>query len=398
MDMNFSEKDLAFQQEVRTFLKEKLPPRLREKERLGVALTREEYIEWQRILYARGWAAPNWPVEYGGPGWTVTQRFIFEEECGEAYAPKLMNYGLNMCASMLIRFGTPEQKAFYLPRILRADDMWCQGYSEPQAGSDLARLQTRAERRGDKYVVNGTKIWTSYAHYANRNFILARTSQGKKPQEGVSVLLVDMTLPGVTVRPIIGLDGLRYLNQVFYDDVEVPVTDLVGEEGQGWKIAKYILGHERVGAASFARARKLLVRLKNMAAAELDGGRPLIERPSFRRKVAAAEIELESLQMTGLRMLATLSADKEVGAEANLLKIRGTELEQLISELQSEAVAYYGQPYDLHVLKEGWNEPPIGPEYAATVNPFYFMWRKASISGGSNEIQKNIIAQRTLGL
>ena len=397
--MSFSEQDLAFQQEVRSFLRDDLPPRIRQKETLGVALTRDEYIEWQRILYHKGWVAPNWPPEYGGTGWTVTQRFIFEEECGEAYAPKLMNYGLNMCASMLIHFGTPEQKAFYLPRILRADDMWCQGYSEPQAGSDLARLQMRAERQGDKYIVNGTKIWTSYAHYANRSFVLVRTGQqGGKRQEGVSVLLVDLKQPGVTIRPIIGLDGLRYLNQVFYDNVEVPVSDRVGEEGEGWKIAKYILGHERVGAASFARARKLLVRLKNMASQELDGGQPLIERPSFRRKIAAAEIELESLTMTGLRMLATLSADKEVGAEANLLKIRGTEVEQLITELQSEAVAYYGQPYDLNVLKEGWNEPPIGPDYAATVNPFYFMWRKASISGGSNEIQKNIIAKRTLGL
>ena len=398
MDMNFSEADLAFQQEVRTFLRENLPTRIREKEMLGVALTRDEYIEWQRILHGKGWAAPTWPKEYGGPGWTVTQRFIFEEECGEAYAPKLMNYGLNMCASMLIRFGTPEQKAFYLPRILHADDMWCQGYSEPQAGSDLAGLKTRAVREGDKYIVNGTKIWTSYAHYANRSFILVRTGGGEKKQDGVSVLLVDLTKPGVTIRPIIGLDGLRYLNQVFYDNVEVPVSDRVGEEGEGWKIAKYILGHERVGAASFARARKLLARLKNIASAESEDGSPLIEKPAFRRKLAAAEIELRSLEVTGMRMLAALSADKEVGAEANLLKIRGTEVEQVITELQSEAIAYYGQPYDLNVLKEGWNEPPIGPDYAATVNPFYFMWRKASISGGSNEIQKNIIAKRTLGL
>lgn len=398
MQMNFSAEDLAFQEEVRAFFREKLPPHIREKERLGIALSREDYVQWHRILYARGWVAPTWPKDYGGPGWTVTQRFIFEEEAGEAYAPRPLPYGLVMCGSMLIRFGTPEQKAFYLPRILRADDLWCQGYSEPGAGSDLAGLQTRAERKGDRYIVNGTKIWTSYAHYANRCFCLVRTAKGEKKQDGVSVLLIDLEQPGVTVRPIIGLDGLRYLNQVFFDNVEVPAADLVGEEGQGWKIAKYILGHERVGAASFARARKLLARLKTIAAAEREDGRPLSENAALRRKIAEIEIELQALQMTGLRVLAALSADKEVGAEASLLKIRGTEVEQRISELMSEAIAWYGHPYDDHVLKEGWNEPPVGPDYAATVNPFYFFWRKASISGGSNEIQRNIIAKRALGL
>jgi len=398
MQLSFSAEDRAFQQEVRSFLKDYLPPRRRAQERLGIALSRDEYVQWHRILYERGWVAPTWPKEYGGPGWTVTQRFIFEEELGEAYAPRPLPYGLVMCGSMLIRFGTPEQKAFYLPRILSAEDLWCQGYSEPGAGSDLAGLQTRAERRGDRYVVNGTKIWTSYAHYANRCFCLVRTARGARKQDGVSVLLIDLERPSVTIRPIIGLDGLHYLNQVFFDNVEVPATDLVGEEGDGWKIAKYILGHERVGVASFARARKLLARLKKIAAAERDAGRPLIETDAFRRKVAEIEIELTSLQTTGLRVLAALSADREVGPEASLLKIRGTEVEQRISELMSEAIAWYGHPYDGPVLKDGWNEPPIGPDYAATVNPFYFFWRKASISGGSNEIQRNIIAKRTLGL
>lgn len=397
MDMQFSPEDIAFQQEVRRFLAEKLPPRIREKEKVGVALSREEYVQWHRILNERGWVAPTWPKEYGGPGWTVTQRFIFDEELGEAYAPRPLPYGLQMCAPMLIHYGTPEQKAFYLPRILRADDLWCQGYSEPGAGSDLAGLQTRAERQGDRYIVNGTKIWTSYAHYANRCFCLVRTAKSEKKQDGVSVLLIDLEQPGVTIRPIISLDGLRYLNQVFFDNVEVPASDLVGAEGDGWKIAKYILGHERVGAASFARARKLMARLKH-AASEEGGADRLAADPAFAAKIAAAEVQLRALEMTGLKMLATLSADKEVGAEANLLKARGTEVEQQISELLSEAIGYYGQPYDAHVLKEGWNEPPIGPDYAATVNPFYFFWRKASISGGSNEIQRNIIAKRELGL
>ena len=398
MDMQFSPQDRAFQQEVRQFLAERLPPRIREKEMLGVALSREEYVQWHRILNERGWVAPTWPKEYGGPGWTVTQRFIFDEELGEAYAPRPLPYGLSMCAPMLIHYGTPEQKAFYLPRILNADDVWCQGYSEPGAGSDLAGLQTRAERQGDRYVVNGTKIWTSYAHYANRCFCLVRTAKSEKKQDGVSVLLIDLEQPGVTIRPIISLDGLRYLNQVFFDNVEVPATDLVGEEGEGWKIAKYILGHERVGAASFARARKLLARLKHAASEERAGEAPLIADPAFAAKIAAAEVEVRALEMTGLKMLATLSADREVGAEATLLTARGTEVEQLISERLSEAMAYYGHPYDGHVLKDGWNEPPVGPDYAATVNPFYFFWRKASISGGSNEIQRNIIAKRELGL
>jgi len=398
MDMTFSAEDLAFQEEVRAFMRDRLPPRIREKERNGIALTRDEHMQWHRILAERGWVAPTWPKEHGGPGWTVTQRFIFEEVAGENYAPRLHGYGLIMCASMLIGFGTPEQKAFYLPRIYNGDDFWCQGYSEPGAGSDLALLKTRAVRDGDHYIVNGTKIWTSYAHYANRCFALVRTGTSAKKQEGVTVLLIDMERPGVTVRPLITLDGLRYLNQVFFDDVRVPVADRVGEEGDAWKIAKYLLGHERVSAASFSRARKLLTRLKDIAAAEADDGRPLIENPAFRTKVASVEIELESLQTTGLRVLAKLSADREVGAEASLLKIRGTEVEQLISELMSEAIAYYGQPYDNHAIKEGWNEAPIGPEYAAAVNPFYFLWRKASISGGSNEIQRNIIAKRTLGL
>ena len=399
MDMAFGEADLAFQREVRQFLAENLPPRLREKEKLGVALSRDELVQWHRILNDRGWVAPTWPKEYGGTGWTPTQRYIFEEECGEAYAPKLHNYGLTMCASMLIHFGTPEQKAFYLPRILRADDLWCQGYSEPQAGSDLAGLKTRAERVGDKYIVNGTKIWTSYAHYANRIFALVRTgpSTGKK-QDGVSVLLIDLEQKGVDRRRITGLDGLHYLNQIFFDNVEVPVTDLVGEEGQGWKIAKYILGHERVAAASTIRARKMAARLREIAAAENDCGERLIDRPDFARKLASAEIELRSLQINGLRLLAMLSADREVGSEASTMKIRGTETECLLAELMSEAIAYYGYPYDEHVLKDGWNEPPIGPDYAATVNPNYFFWRKALISGGSNEIQRNIIAKRGLGL
>ncbi len=398
MDLAFSDADLAFRDEVRQFLHDRLPAHIRRKEELGIALTRDEYVLWHRILNEKGWVAQAWPKDHGGAGWTATQRFIYEEEAGEAYAPRPLPYGLIMAGPVIIRFGTERQRKYYLPRLLRADDVWCQGYSEPQSGSDLASLATRAERKGDHYLVNGTKIWTSYAHYANRCFALVRTGRSDKKQDGVSCVLIDLEQPGVTKRPIISIDGLHYLNQVFFDDVKVPVEDLVGEEGDGWRIAKYLLGHERVGAASFSRTRKLLTRLKNIAGQEHVGGARLIDEPAFRARVVAVESEVQSLTTTGMRVLAALSADKEVGNEASLLKIRGTEVEQAISELMSTAVAYYAHPYDNAVLKHGWNEEPIGPAYAATVTPFYHFWRKASISGGSNEIQRNIIAKRVLGL
>ncbi|APW72748.1 MULTISPECIES: acyl-CoA dehydrogenase family protein [Sphingopyxis] len=397
MDMEFSPEDLAFQKEVRDFIAENYPAELRGKQDEGDELTKEDFLSWHRILYKKGWVAPAWPVEYGGTGWTPTQRFIFSEETARADCIRLMPFGLAMVGPVIYTFGTPEQKARFLPRILSGEDWWCQGYSEPGSGSDLASLRTVAVRDGDEYVVNGQKTWTTMAQYADWGFFLVRTDKDAKQQEGISFLLIDMKSPGITVRPIITLGGEHEVNEVFLEDVRVPVDQRVYEENKGWTCAKFLLAHERTGIAGVASSKRGVERVKAIARTELDGDRPLLANPFFKRKLAELEIDLTALEFTELRGLAGPNAGKGPGPESSLLKIKGSEIQQRLTELTLEAVGHYGAPY-FRGFGEGDNEHPIGPDYAHRAAPTYFNMRKTTIYGGSNEIQRNIIAKMVLGL
>ena len=398
MDIEFTTEEQAFRDQVRGFIAASLPGDVKAKVEGMLELGRDDYDRWHKILNAKGWVAPHWPVEHGGTGWSPVQRYIFDEECALAGAPRVMPFGVNMVGPVIYTFGTEAQKAHYLPRILSNEDWWCQGYSEPGAGSDLAALRTRARRDGDHYLVSGQKTWTTTAHWANMIFCLVRTDATAKPQEGISFLLIDMASPGVSVRPIITMDGGHEVNDVFLDDVRVPAANLVGEENQGWTYAKFLLSHERSGIADVGRSKKQLQRLKRIAGAEMKDGRPLIEDARFRAHVAEAEIELLALEATELRALSEERAGRPPGPEANLMKIRGTEIQQRLCELMMEAVGVYAHPYVPEALAEGWNEAPVGPDYAAPVAARFFNWRKASIYGGTNEVQKNIIAKMVLGL
>ncbi len=397
MDLEFSPEDIAFQQEVRTFIAENYPDSLRGKQDEGDDLAKEDYLSWHRILARKGWVAPGWPVEYGGTGWTATQKFIWSEELAAADCLPTLPFGLSMVAPVIYTFGTPEQKAHFLPRILSGEDWWCQGYSEPGAGSDLASLRTKAVLDGDHYVVNGQKTWTTLAQHADWGFFLVRTDPDAKAQEGISFLLIDMKSPGITVRPIITLGGEHEVNEVWLEDVRVPVSNRVYEENKGWTCAKFLLAHERTGIAAVARSKRGIEKLKNIARTELDGDKPLLANPFFKRKVAELEIDLTALEYTELRSLAGVNAGKGPGPESSLLKIKGSEIQQRIAELALEAVGHYGAPY-FRGFGEGDNEHPIGPDYAHRAAPTYFNGRKTTIYGGSNEIQHNIIAKMVLGL
>jgi alkylation response protein AidB-like acyl-CoA dehydrogenase len=397
MELEFSPEELAFQQEVRTFIAENYPAHLRGKQDEGDDLTKEDFLAWHKVLYEKGWIAPAWPVEYGGTGWTATQRFIFSEETARAECIRLMPFGLTMVGPVIYTFGTPEQKARFLPRILSGEDWWCQGYSEPGAGSDLASLRTAAVREGDEYVVNGQKTWTTLAQHADWGFFLVRTNKDVKPQEGISFLLIDMKSPGITVRPIITLGGEHEVNEVFLEDVRVPADQLIYEENKGWTCAKFLLAHERTGIAGVASSKRGLEKVKEIARKEVDGDRPLLSNPFFKRKVAELEIDLTALEFTELRSLAGPNADKGPGPESSLLKIKGSEIQQRLTELTLEAVGHYGAPY-FRGFGEGDNAHPIGPDYAHHAAPVYFNMRKTTIYGGSNEIQRGIIAKMVLGL
>ncbi|GAB4357220.1 MAG: acyl-CoA dehydrogenase family protein [Immundisolibacter sp.] len=394
MNLDFSPADEAFRAEVRDFLAAHYPGDIRRKVELGLALDKDDYLRFQRLLYQRGWAAPSWPVEFGGCGWSPTRRYIFENELAAADTPRIVPFGLKMLGPVLIAFGTPAQQQRFLPRILSSEDWWCQGYSEPGAGSDLASLRTRAEPVDGGYRVSGSKMWTTYAHYADWMFALVRTASGGKKQEGISFLLIDMTSPGVSVRPIVTIDGLHVVNQVFLEDVFVPVDCRVGAEGEGWTIAKFLLGHERSNIAGVARSKQQLRRLKRIARE-----RGLLADRRFADRLAALEIDLLALEYTDLRALWEEADGQPPGPQASLLKIRGTQIQQAITELLMQAVGPYALPYDLTVLKLGWQGvEPVGPEYAAPLAASYFDNRKTSIYGGSNEIQKNIIAKAVFGL
>lgn len=396
MDLEFTAEERAFREEVRTFIRSSLPPALAEKTRQRIHLDKADFVAWHKILHARGWGAPNWPQQYGGPGWTPVQRYIFDEECASSDAPPLVPFGISMVGPVIYTFGTDEQKAKYLPRIVSMEDWWCQGYSEPGSGSDLASLRTRADSDGDHYVVNGHKIWTTQAQHANMMFCLVRTDPNAKPQEGISFLLLDMTDPGVKVRPIISIDEGHSVNEVFLDNVRVPKANLIGKEGKGWTYAKFLLGNERTGIAEVATSKQRLKRLKDIARAEQACGRPLLQDPDFSAKVAAVEIDLLALEYTNLRMLAAENAGKGVGPEASMLKIRGSEIQQSLSELACEALGYYAAPYEHR--PDGSNQPPVGPDYAQGRMESYLYYRATTIYGGSNEIQRNIIAKMVLGL
>lgn len=393
MDLDFSAEDEAFRAQVREFLATEYPAEIRRKVELGLALGKDDYVTFQRLLYRKGWIAPSWPVEHGGGAWSATRRYIFEDELAAADTPRVMPFGLKMLAPVLMTFGSPAQQQRFLPRILASEDWWCQGYSEPGAGSDLASLRTRAEPVDGGYRVSGSKMWTTYAHYADWMFALVRTGSGGKKQEGISFLLIDMTSPGVSVRPIVTVDGLHVVNQVFLEDVLVPVDCLVGGEGKGWTIAKFLLGHERSNIAGVARSKQQMRRLKRIAA-----DRGLQDDRRFCDQVARLEIDLLALEYTDLRALWEDSAGHAPGPQASVLKIRGTQIQQAITELLMQAVGPYALPYDAGVLKHGWDDAPIGPDYAAPLAASYFDTRKTSIYGGTNEIQKNILAKAVFGL
>ncbi|CAN1525690.1 acyl-CoA dehydrogenase family protein [Sphingorhabdus sp.] len=397
MQLEFSPAEIAFQKEVRTFIAENYPENLRSVQDEGHDLSKEDFLSWHRILAKKGWIAPAWPVEYGGTGWTATERFIWSEELAAADCVGTMPFGLSMVGPVIYTFGTPEQKAKFLPGILSGDDWWCQGYSEPGAGSDLASLRTKAVRDGDDYVVNGQKTWTTMAQHADWGFFLVRTDSDAKAQEGISFLLIDMKTPGVTVRPIITLGGEHEVNEVWLEDVRVPVANRVYEENKGWTCAKFLLAHERTGIAAVARSKRGVEKIKAIARTEQDGDRPLIANPFFKRKISELEIDLTALEFTELRSLAGEASGKGPGPESSLLKIKGSEIQQRITELALEAVGHYGAPY-FRGFGEGDNEHPIGPDYAHRAAPTYFNTRKTTIYGGSNEIQRNIIAKMVLGI
>jgi alkylation response protein AidB-like acyl-CoA dehydrogenase len=400
MNLDFSPEENAFRAEVRSFIQENYPPELRAKQDAREPLTKDEHLAWHRVLARKGWAAPAWPPEFGGTDWTPIQKHIWSDELARADCLAQLPFGISMLGPMLWTFGTPEQKQKHLPPIYNGETWWCQGYSEPGAGSDLASLSTRAERvtgedGREYYLVNGQKTWTTLAQFADWGFFLVRTDPKAKPQAGITFLLLDMKTPGVTVRPITTLDGGREINDVFLDNVKVPVENRVFHENQGWTVAKALLVHERTEIARVARSKQALAKLRRMAAeAPSDAGGSLLGDPAFRRKLAELEIELTALEYSELRTLAGEASGQGPGPESSILKIKGTEIQQRLQELALEAAGHYGAPF----LKGAGGNLGIGPEDAAGVAPEYFNGRKTSIYGGSNEIQRNIIAKVVLGL
>lgn len=385
-----------FAEEVRAFLREKLPPATAERSLAGFQVSREEQLAWHRALHERGWSAVNWPPEFGGPGWSAAERQIFDRECADAGAPLLVTIGLNQVAALLIAYGTDAQKARHLPGIRDGSSSWCQGFSEAQAGSDLANLRCAAVRQGDEYVVNGTKLWTTAAHYAQWCILLVRTSNAKRKQEGITILLLDMKTPGITVRPIIGLDGMHSLNELFLDDVRVPVTCRVGGENQGWSLMRVFLGHERISAAGIWKFKAHYRRLCALARNEMRGGTRLIDDRRFRDELALLEVRMRALEAILLDI--TYDDSLATGTTAALLKLAGTEVQQALLRLFSDAAGYYAIPFQPEVMRDGLSDhESIGPAFAAPATPNYLFWRKGSISGGSSEIMLNLIADAVLG-
>ena len=391
MKLEFSAGDEAFRAQVREFVKHNLSPRLKRKAELGLRIEREDYVEWYTKLYEKGWIAPSWPKEHGGPGWTHLQRYIFDEETLLGGAPRIVASGINMLGPVLNAFGTPEQKAKYIPKILRSETWWAQGFSEPGAGSDLASVRTTAVLDGDHFVVNGHKVWTSYAHWCDMMFALVRTDSEAKPQEGISFLLIDMHAPGVETRPIRMLDGGTDLNEVYLDNVRVPKENLVGELNKGWTYGKYLLGHERTGIAGIGSCKQQLARAKHLAKQQ-----GLEDDPLLQSRISRFEVELMALEFTGLRMLSANQASRVPSVEAPMLKVRGTELRQGIYALLTEIAGPYALPFDEQALldRAGYEGP--SPDELVAVAANYFDARKVSIYGGTNEVQRNLISRAFL--
>lgn len=394
MDIKFSAEDLAFRDEVREFFATEYDTSAAQQANSdnGEAY-KASIIAWQKKLHAKGWIAPGWPVEYGGTDWTATQKFIYETERGLAGVPDVIPFGLKMVAPVIYTFGNEEQKARFLPRILESEDWWCQGYSEPGAGSDLAALNTTADYAGDHYIVNGRKIWTTYAQFADWIFCLVRTGKGMRKQEGISFLLIDMKTPGITVKPIVTIDGKHSLNEVLFEDVAVPTENLIGEQDKGWTYAKALLAHERTGMAEVADSTRMLEKLKQRASVEVNGGKAMIDDPIFQTRLSDIEMELMALEYTELRVFASMAAGGMPGPESSLLKIKGTEISQAIHELQLQLSAYYGG-----ALSDDLDAQQLGHDYAFEARGKYMYGRAATIYGGSNEVQRNVIAKAVLGL
>ncbi len=396
MDLRPTEDELAFRDEVRAFVRDNLPASIREKSAAGRKLAKDDYVRWTRILAAKGWAAPHWPVEWGGAGWGPIKQSIFLDETQRGNAPEAIAFGVNMVGPVIYTFGSQAQKERFLPRILDLRDWWCQGFSEPGAGSDLASLRTSARREGESWVISGQKTWTTMAQYADWIFVLARTNPQAKKQEGISFFLVDMKSPGVTVRPIQTIDGGYEVNEVFFDDVRVPLDALVGVENKGWDYAKFLLTNERNGIARVGISKARLDRVRELAALPVYGAGPKMDDPFFRAKLAAVEVELKALEMTQMRVISNRRADGRPDPASSVLKIKGSEIQQATTELLMEVVGPYALPYEDPEAMT--NEPPIGPDWAGPAAPNYFNYRKVTIYGGSNEIQRGIIAKAILGL
>ena len=398
MDVNFTKKQESFTIEVRDFIKSAIPKNLADKIANNKPLHKSDMQNWHDILNEKGWLGSSWPKEYGGTSWDIVEQFIFEDELAAANAPRIVPFGLKMLAPVLMKFGSQEQCKFWLPRILDGSDWWCQGYSEPGAGSDLASLKTSAVSDGTHYVVNGQKTWTTLAQHANMIFTLVRTSSESKPQQGISFLMIDMRSEGVEVRPIKTIDGGEEINEVWFTNVRVPIKNLVGEENKGWTYAKYLLSHERNNIATVGISKKKLEKLKNIAKTEKRNGKPLITDPIFSSRLAKLEINLKNLETTNLRVLSEAEKGGDPGAESSMLKILGSEVCQELDHLLRRASARYGRIFRPEALEDGFNGEEIGPFFAHTASSTYFNNRKVSIYGGSNEIQKNIISKMIVGL
>jgi alkylation response protein AidB-like acyl-CoA dehydrogenase len=403
MDLKYTPEEEAFRAEVRSFIDAELPPEIGNKIRLGRRLRKDDFVRWQKILHARGWGAVMWPKRFGGAGWNVVQQHIFEEERADACAPPQLAFSLRMVAPVLMTFANAAQQEHFLPRIITGEQWWCQGYSEPGSGSDLASLRTSAVRQGDHYVVNGQKTWNTLGQYADWIFCLVRTSTEARQQQGISFLLIDMESPGISVKPIITLDGEHEINEIWFDNVKVPAENLVGEENKGWTYAKFLLVHERSNNAGIGMCKRGLKRLKEVASQQVSNGRSLLEDSRFRDRVAQVELELMALEITNLRVLsASASEQRDIGPEVSLLKIKGSEIIQHLSELMMHALGHDALLFLHEALEAEWMADPLlaehYPPYAPAISGQYFNLRKTSIYAGSNEIQKNIISKLILGL
>jgi pimeloyl-CoA dehydrogenase large subunit len=395
MDLSLSKDELAFRDEVRAFFKANVPETMKQKLREGRHTSKQDLVEWTRILNKKGWAVPHWPVEYGGTGWTPVQQYIFNEELQMAPAQPPLPFGVNMVGPVILTFGNEEQKKYYLPRIANLDDWWCQGFSEPGSGSDLASLKTTAKKKGDTYIVNGQKTWTTLAQHADWIFCLVRTDPTAKKQSGISFLLIDMKSRGITVRPIITIEGGHEVNEVFFDDVEVPAHNLVGEENKGWDYAKFLLGNERTNIARVGMSKERIRRIRELASSVQSGGKPVMEDQKFREKLASIEIELKALELTQMRVVANEGKHGKGRPDpaSSILKIKGSDIQQATTELLMDVIGPFAAPFASD--DDGSNEES---DWTTQIAPGYFNYRKVSIYGGSNEIQRNIIAKAVLGL